>query len=141
MTRDKTYFGFGLAIGIVIAALFFYYFAPRYNTVKAGDTLIKQDRWSGQSWRFVDNQWKRMVDKDRDWEKIDKALMQALGISTDGPSRTNTLDLLRGKDAILKDLADDELLERIKLVYSKEILADLYLQNFLKSQKATQKNQ
>ena len=141
MTRDKTYFGFGLVIGLVIAALFFYYFAPRYKTVQAGDTLIKQDRWSGQSWRFADERWKPIMDVNRDWEKIDKALMQALGISTDGPSRTTTLDLLRGKDDILKDLTGDELLERIKFVYSKEILVDLYLQNFLKSQKETQADQ
>jgi hypothetical protein len=145
MGREKTYFGIGLVIGIVLAALFLFYFAPRYTTVKAGDTLIKQDRWSGQSWRFVDNQWKRIVGENRDWDKIwsgqswrfvdngwkrivgenrdwdkiDKALTGALGIATDTPSRTNALDLLRKKDPILKDLSDDELLERIKLVYSK----------------------
>jgi hypothetical protein len=141
MTRDKIYFGFGLLIGIATAALFLYYFAPRYNTVKSGDTLLKQDRWSGQTWRFVDEYWKPITDTNRDWEKIDKALMKALSISTDVSSRNTTLDLLRSKYAILKDLTDDELLERIKSVYSKKILVDLYLQNFLNLQKARQGDQ
>ena len=135
MGREKTYFGIGLVIGIVLATLFLFYFAPRYTTVKAGDTLLKQDRWSGQSWRFVDNQWKRIVGEDHDWDKIDKALTGALGIATDTPSRTNALDLLRKKDPILKNLSDDELLERIKLVYSKQILVNMYLDSFLKLEK------
>jgi hypothetical protein len=135
MGREKTYFGIGLVIGIVFATLFLFYFAPRYTTVKVRDTLVKQDRWSGQSWRFVDNQWKRIVGEDYDWDKIDKALTGALGIATDTPGRTNALDLLRKKDPILKDLSDDELLERIKLVYSKQILVNMYLDSFLKLQK------
>ena len=139
MGREKTYFGIGLGIGIVLATLFLFYFAPRYTTVKAGDTLVKQDRWSGQSWRFVDNQWKRIVGEDHDWDKIDKALTGALGIATDTPSRTNALDLLREKDPILKDLSDDELLERIKLVYSKQILVNMYLDSFLKLEKTSAK--
>ena len=139
MGREKTYFGMWLVIGIVLAALFLFYFAPRYTTVKAGDNLIKQDRWSGQSWRFVDNQWKRIVGEDHDWDKIDKALTGALGIATDTPSRTNALDLLRRKDPILKDLSDDDLLERIKLVYSKQILVNMYLESFLKLEKKSEK--
>ena len=139
MGREKTYFGMGLVIGIVLAALFLFYFAPRYTTVKAGDNLIKQDRWSGQSWRFVDNQWKRIVGEDHDWEKIDKALTGALGIATDTPSRTNALELLRKKDPILKDLSDDDLLERIKLVYSKQILVNMYLESFLKLERKSEK--
>lgn len=135
MGREKTYFGMGLVIGIVLATLFLFYFAPRYTTVKAGDTLVKQDRWSGQSWRFVENQWKEIVGEDHDWDKIDKALTAALGIHTDTPQRTNALDLLRKKDPILKDLSDEDLLERIKLVYSKQILVNMYLDSFLKLQK------
>jgi hypothetical protein len=139
MGREKTYFGMGLVIGIVLATLFLFYFAPRYTTVKVRDTLVKQDKWSGQSWRFVDNQWKRIVGEDHDWDKIDKALTGALGIETDTPSRTNALDLLRKKDPILKDLSDDDLLERIKLVYSKQILVNMYLESFLKLEKKSEK--
>ena len=139
MGREKTYFGMGLVIGTVLATLFLFYFAPRYTTVKVRDTLVKQDKWSGQSWRFVDNQWKRIVGEDHDWDKIDKALTGALGIETDTPSRTNALDLLRKKDPILKDLSDDDLLERIKLVYSKQILVNMYLESFLKLEKKSEK--
>ena len=139
MGKEKTYFGIGLVIGIVLATLFLFYLAPRYTTVKAGDTLIKQDRWSGQSWRFVENGWKKIVGENHDWDKIDKALTGALGIATDTPSRTNALDLLRDKDPILKDLSDDELLERIKLVYSKQILVNMYLDSFLKLEKKLEK--
>jgi hypothetical protein len=139
MGREKTYFGMGLVIGIVLATVFLFYFAPRYTTVKVGDNLVKQDKWSGQSWRFVDNQWKRIVGEDRDWDGIDKALTGALGIETDTPSRTNALDLLRKKDPILKDLSDDDLLERIKLVYSKQILVNMYLESFLKLEKKSEK--
>lgn len=139
MGREKAYLGIGLVIGIVLATLLLFYFAPRYTTVKAGDNLVKQDRWSGQSWRFVDNQWKRIVGEEHDWDKIDKALTAALGIQTDTPSRTNALDLLRKKDPILKDLSDEDLLERIKLVYSKQILVNMYLDSFLKLEKAGKK--
>jgi len=135
MGREKTYFGIGLVIGIVLAVLFLFYFAPRYTTLKAGDTLIKQDRWSGESWRFVDNQWKRIVGENHDWERIDRALAEALGIPSDTPSRSNALDLLRKRDPILKDLSDEDLLERIKLVYSKQILVNMYLESFLKLEK------
>jgi len=135
MGREKTYFGIGLVIGIVLAVLFLFYFAPRYTSVKAGDTLIKQDRWSGESWRFVDNQWKRIVGENHDWERIDRALAEALGIPADTPSRSNALDLLRKRDPILKDLSDEDLLERIKLVYSKQILVNMYLESFLKLEK------
>jgi hypothetical protein len=139
MGREKTYFGMGLVMGIVLATVFLFYFAPRYTTVKVGDNLVKQDKWSGQSWRFVDNQWKRIVGEDHDWDKIDKALTGALGIETDTPSRTNALDLLRKKDPILKDLSDDDLLERIKLVYSKQILVNMYLESFLKFEGKSEK--
>ena len=132
MSSGKTSFGIGLAVGIVVAVLFLYYFAPRFTTVKSGENLIKQDRWSGDSWRFVDGQWKKMMSFSRDWERIDDALMEALHLPTDGGERANALSLLRKKDTILADLEDDELLERIKLVYSKEILVNMYLRNFLK---------
>ena len=77
-------------------------------------------------------QWKKLMDVNRDWERIDEALMEALHMPSDGTERTHALNQLRSKDPIMKDLTDDEILERIKLVYSREILVDLYLRNFLK---------
>lgn len=146
MSREKVYLGIGLVIGIVLSALFFQFLAPRYATVESGDTLIRQDRWSGESWRFVENHWKRIMNPSRDWQEIDQALMEALHIPTDGLDRVNALSLLKAKYSALKDVSNDELLERIKLVYSKEILCNLYLGNFLKlensarTEKSTVKN-
>ena len=137
MTREKTYFGVGLAVGIVLAFFFLFYFAPRYNTMESGDSLVKVDRWSGQTWRFVDNHWKKVESANRDWEKIDNTLMEALRFPSEGVDRVKALSLLREKNPILRDLADDELLERIKFVYSREILVNLYMKNFLELEKET----
>jgi len=137
MTREKAYFGVGLAVGIVLAFFFLFYFAPRYSTMKSGDALIKVDRWSGQTWRFVENHWKTIQGANRDWEKIDNMLTEALRVPSEGVDRVNALSLLREKNPILRDLADDELLERIKFVYSKEILVNSYMKNFLELEKET----
>jgi len=131
MTREKQYFSIGLVLGILVAGLFLYHFAPRYNIVSEGGTLIKQDRWSGNSWRYADKQWKRIADIRRDWESIDQALRQALDIPNEELDRSKTMDLLRDKFPGLKEITNDELLERIKIVYSQVILGDLYLNKFL----------
>ncbi len=51
MIRTRTHFGIGLFIGIVVTALFFQFFAPRYDVIESDKMLIKQDKWSGNSWR------------------------------------------------------------------------------------------
>lgn len=132
MGREKIHFGVGIVVGLVLAALFFYYFAPRYITVKSGGVLIKQDRWSGRSWRFLDNEWKEIVNIDQKWRRIDQSLREALHVPAGGIDTTSALNMLRQRYPVLKDVTDNELLERIKLVYSKEILCNLYLKNFLK---------
>lgn len=134
MQTGKKNFGLGLIIGIVIASLFFHYFAPRYTTINSGDTLIKQDRWSGDSWRMVDNQWRKISDLERNWGEIDQALRDALNIPRSEPNPDNTLSRLKKRYPILKDVSDEDLLERIKIVYSKEILTNLYLSNYNKIQ-------
>ena len=133
MRGEKSYFGFGLVAGVIIAALFLFYFAPRYNTVQSGVDIIKQDRWSGQSWRFTDNQWKKISDVSRDWESIDKSLLNALNISSAQVDTNSALSRLRANYPILKDVPDDELLERIKIVYSKQVLCDLYLTQYMET--------
>ncbi len=140
MAKEKSYFGIGLVVGIIFTFLFLYYFAPRYTTVKSGDTLIKQDRWSGDSWRMVDNQWKEISEVTRETEKIDKALMDALRVTSGGPKRSSALSLLKSKHPVLKDVPDDELLERMKVVYSKQILCSLYLNNFMNLEKGSEQN-
>jgi len=138
MKGEKTYFGLGLVIGILLSVVFFYYFAPRYATVKSGDTMLKQDTWTGRSWRFVDNEWKSIVGVNRDWEGIDKALLAALRIPFAEVNTGSALVRLREKHPILKDLPNDELLERIKLVYSRQVLVNMYLDSFVKTEQQGQ---
>ena len=137
MNRDKMYFVGGLLIGIVAAAVFLFYFAPRYTTLKTGETIIKQDRWTGESWRYVDEQWKEIVGRNYDWEKIDKTLRDALQVSFAEVDTGSALKILRDAYPTLKDLSDEDLLERIKIVYSKQILCHLYLDSFLKAEKGS----
>jgi hypothetical protein len=132
MDGEKRYFLIGLVIGILLSGVFFYYFAPRYTTVKSGDTVLKQDTWTGRSWRFVENEWKSVVGINRDWDGIDKALLSALRIPFAEVDTGAALVRLREKHSILKDVPDDELVERIKLVYSRQILVNMYLDSFVK---------
>jgi hypothetical protein len=132
MAREKSYFVGGLVIGILVTLIFLFYFAPRYAAVKSGDTIIRQDKWTGQSWRFVDNRWKAITGQGYDWDKIDASLVSALRIPFADVDKQKALKLLREKYPALKELSDDDLLERIKLVYSKQVLVNLYLDSFLK---------
>jgi hypothetical protein len=134
MKGEKIYFGLGLLIGILLSVVFFYYFAPRYTTVKSGDTMLKQDTWTGRSWRFVDNEWKSVTGVHRDWDKIDRALLAALRIPFAEVNTDSAVVRLREKHPILKDLPNDELLERIKLVYSRQVLVNMYLDSFVKTE-------
>lgn len=133
MNRDKRYFAAGLVIGVIFTALFLHYLAPRYTLSKSGDMVIKQDTWTGESWRLVENDWKIIRGEKRDWEKIDRALRSALHIPFADVNVESALKALKEKHAILQDLSDDELSERIKVVYSKSVLINLYLDSFLKN--------
>jgi len=132
MNGEKRYVLIGLVIGVLLSGVFFYYFAPRYTTMKSGDTLLKQDTWTGRSWRLVDNEWKAVVGVNRDWDSIDKALLAALRIPFAEVNTDSALVRLREKHPILKELPDEELLERIKLVYSRQVLVNMYLDSFVK---------
>ena len=131
MKNEKSYFGLGLIVGIIISALFLFYVAPRYNTVQSGENIIRQDKWTGSSWRYMDNQWKKISDVSRDWDSIDQALRNALNIPFAKVNTENALSTLRKNYPVLKDVSDDELLERIKLVYSKQVVCNLYLKQFM----------
>ena len=111
------------------------YFAPRYETTQVDKILIKQDRWSGDSWQYVGNKWEKIVDVQRDWKKIDQSLLNALHITAPDIERNEALSMLRLKAPDLDVLTDDELLERIKYVYSKEIMVTLYLRSFMEAEK------
>jgi hypothetical protein len=131
MKNEKSYFGLGLVVGIIISALFLFYIAPRYNTVQSGENIIRQDKWTGSSWRYTDNQWKKIMDVSRDWDSIDQALRDALDIPFAKVNTDNALSTLRKNYPILKDVSDDELLERIKLFYAKQVVCNLYLKQYM----------
>jgi hypothetical protein len=134
MKGEKTYFIVGIVLGVFLSAIFFFYFAPRYETVKEGETMIKQDKWTGRSWRFTDDEWKPVVGVNRDWEKIDRALMAALRIPFADVDTDSALITLQDKHSVLAALRREELLERIKLVYSRQVLVNMYLDSFLKTE-------
>ena len=134
MKTEKSYFIGGILLGIFLSAVFFFYFAPRYETLKEGGTMIKQDRWTGRSWRFVDDEWQPVVGLHRDWEKIDRALMAAIRIPFADVDMDSALVTLQEKHPVLADLKREELLERIKLVYSRQVLVNMYLESFLKTE-------
>jgi hypothetical protein len=132
MIGDKRHFLMGLVIGILLSGVFFFYFAPRYTTVKTGDTMLMQDTWTGRSWKYQDNEWKSVVDAKRDWDSIDRSLLSALRIPFAEVNTDLALKQLQEKYPVLKDLPHDELLERIKLVYSRQVLVNMYLASFVK---------
>ena len=132
MNREKLYFGIGLAIGIVLAFLFFQVLAPRYSTVPLNGEIVKQDRWSGKSWRFVDKEWKPISETEHDWDTIDKALRKALGIQNKGVNKEDAFKRLREKYPILRNCTDEEMEDRIRRVYSREVMTMLYLTKFMK---------
>lgn len=134
MKAEKTYLISGIALGFLLSAIFFFYFAPRYETLKEGETMIKQDKWTGRSWRFTDDEWKPVVGVNRDWEKIDRALMAALRIPFADVDADSALVALQEKHPVLLELKREELLERIKLVYSRQVLVNMYLDSFLKAE-------
>jgi hypothetical protein len=137
MSKDKKYLVLGIIIGLVLAFFYFHYFAPRYETGKAGISTIKIDKWTGQSWRLVDNDWKKIVNTDEDLAKIDRTLQEALKIPFARVDTDSALKKLRDSYPLLKEVSDDDLLERIKLVYSKQVLVNMYLGDFLKTSEVT----
>ena len=141
MNRIKIQFVFGLFLGGMVTGVFLFYMAPRYTVIKAGDNILKQDSWTGRSWRYVGEQWKPVVGQRVDWEKIDTSLRQALHLPASSVDTQSALKALRNRYPILKDLSDEDLLERIKMVYSRKILCDLYLDRFMKTEKAMENAQ
>jgi hypothetical protein len=133
MKSDKKSLVLGIIIGLILAFFYFHYFAPRYEINKAGFSTIKIDKWTGQSWRLEGDTWTKMLDRDEDWEQIDKTLQEALKIPFVQVDRASALEKLRERYPVLNKISDDDLVERIKLVYSKLVLVNMYLGDFLKA--------
>lgn len=133
MKNEKKTLIIGLIVGIIVTLFYSHFFAPRYEIRKDGMSMIKLDKWTGQSWTLVNNDWKRMVNLDENWEEIDKALAEAMKIPFAQVDSESALRKLKAANPILKNISDDELVERIKLVYSKMVLVNMYLGEFVKS--------
>lgn len=131
MDRRKYHFGIGLVVGIVLAGLFFQFYAPRYTTVESKGGPIKQDKWTGDTWKLVGSQWKKITDDERDWKEVDQSLHKAFQATVGGAETTQLLKQFKDKYPSLKHVADEELLIRIRSVYSQEILTRTYLENIL----------
>ena len=140
MTSSKKNLICGIIIGIILSFLYFNFFAPRYEITKTAVSTMKIDRWTGQSWRFVDNNWKKMTNMDEEWELIDKTLGEAININIPEAQVDSSAALkkLRDRYPIFKDIPDYDLLERIKLVYSKQLLVNLYLRGFMNIEKSSE---
>jgi hypothetical protein len=93
---------------------------------------LKQDTWTGHSWRFVGADWKPIAGVNRDWEKIDQALLSALRIPFAEVNTSEALVHLTKKHPVLSELSNEELVERIKFVYSRQVLVNMYLDSFMK---------
>ena len=141
MKSTKLNLAMGIVIGVILAFFYFNYFAPRYEIKKVGLSLVKLDKWTGQSWRYMNNNWKKVMYTNQEWKEIDQTLAEALNIPIADTKTESALRLLRERYPILEDIPNDELQERIKLVYSKQILCNMYLDNFLKLQKTAPKKQ
>ena len=140
MTGGKKSLILGIIIGMVLSFLYFNYFAPRYEIKKTAASTIKIDKWTGQSWRLVENNWKKMSDMDEDWETVDETLRKAININLPGAQVDSgaALKKLRDRYPVLKDIPDYDLLERIKLVYSKQVLVGMYLGDFMNTEKKSE---
>ena len=134
MKNEKKSLFLGIIIGLILAFFYFHYFAPRYEINKSGLSTIKIDKWTGQSWRLVDNAWKKMLNVDEDWEQVDRILQEALKMPFAQFDSSSALKKLRDSYPILEEIPDDELLERIKQVYAKLVLVNSYLGDFLKKE-------
>lgn len=118
-------------MGIVIAGLFFHFYAPRYMTIETKDGSLKQDKWSGDSWKLVGDQWEKISDSEKDYQDVDQSLRRAFQATVGGAETAYLLKQLKEKYPKLKDVRNEDLLVRIRAVYSQEILTRNYLDNIL----------
>ncbi|MFC1534588.1 hypothetical protein ACFL7M_14635 [Thermodesulfobacteriota bacterium] len=133
MKNGKKNLILGVLIGLIVAFFYFHYFAPRYEIKKTGLSMVKIDKWTGKSWRFVDNNWKKVLEIDASWKEVDRTLQEALKVPFVKVDSGAAFKKLRESYPVLNGIPDDELQERIKLVYSKLVLVNMYLGDFLKT--------
>ncbi|MFC1841014.1 hypothetical protein ACFL1N_15670 [Thermodesulfobacteriota bacterium] len=140
MKSNKRNIVWGIITGIALSFLYFNFFAPRYEIKKTSTNTMKIDKWTGESWRLVDDNWRKMINMDDDWALIDKALQDAIKISLPVAKVDPSIALkkLRDRYPVLKDIPDYDLLERIKLVYSKQVMVGMYLGDFMSTSESAE---
>jgi len=128
MLQSRAHFGIGLLIGIVLTALFFQFFAPRYAVIESDKMLIKQDKWSGHSWRYEGNKWEKITDNTRNWKPVDEVLIKALNLPSKGDAKGSDgqMAALKKKYPLLEEISNEDIMERIKYIYARKIMVDLY---------------
>lgn len=121
-------FGVGFTIGILVTALFFYFFSQRYEVTESNLAIIKQDKWTGVSWQFEGNEWKKIQESKTNWDPVDNILVTALNISTDNCSNRGNRQVkaLKSKYPALEAYKDEDIIERIKYIYARQVMLDLY---------------
>jgi len=88
--------------------------------MKSDDMLIKQDKWSGTSWRYEGDKWEKITDSTRDWKPVDDVLMKELNISDKGDTSGFNWQMapLKKKYPELEKISKEDIMERIRYIYS-----------------------
>jgi hypothetical protein len=134
MNREKIIFAVGLGVGILLAVLFLLFFAPRYATLTRGDTVIKQDTWSGRSWRLTGGgSWEEVREAGNRQEQIDRELRKALTVVIDQNRVREATGRFKEMFPALREIPDEELLARMSALYSTEIMSAIFLENYQRS--------
>jgi hypothetical protein len=130
MKKEKIFFALGIITGIFISSMFFQFFAPRYLTLKEGESFIKLDKWSGRSWRYVTGKWEEIPVAEKKYEEIDSEIRKALKVIIDQTNFNDVLSSFKRAFPALKDISDEELFTRISNLYSKQLLTATFLHNY-----------
>jgi hypothetical protein len=131
MKKQKITLVIGLIIGLAAAFFYYNFSASRYEIKKDGTSIVKVDKWTGKSWSFVNNNWKIIRENYEEQDEVEKTLIKALGLTVAQVDTEAALKKLKENYPLLRDIPNDELLERINLVYSKKVIANMYLSDFL----------
>lgn len=128
MMQTRIHFGLGFTIGILIAAVFVHFFSSRFDVTESNNIIIKQDRWSGTSWKYEGNEWVPINENKVDWKPVDDVLTRALTIQSIAGERKSSdqIEALKKRYPALAQFTYEDIMERIKYVYARKVMVDLY---------------
>ena len=133
MNKEKLVFAVGVAVGIFLTAVFFQVFAPRYALLQGEECLVKQDKWSGRSWRYDGQSWAEIRDAESRQQQIDQELRKALTVIIDQNRLREATGRFKEMFPSLTDIPDEELLTRMSTLYSSQIMSTLFLESYHRS--------